>query len=164
MNYGKRQKANSKRLTNSNAGAISPNLSDGCTSRRKTENYARWVFQRWQTAPCRHYISLHWNHWQKLWQTRTPTALELEEAHTMLSGNASTICAEPVPLNGFWRETLRVALTTSAITGCWQISQWTRKCSKSGWNVALWRPKSSFQQRKEPHRAAQYRQSWWTWP
>ena len=27
----------------------------------------------------------------------------------MLSGNASTICAEPVPLNGFWRETLRVA-------------------------------------------------------
>ena len=30
-----------KSLTNSNAGAISPNLSDGCTSRRKTENYAR---------------------------------------------------------------------------------------------------------------------------
>ena len=29
MNYGKRQKANSRRLTNSNAGAISPNLSDG---------------------------------------------------------------------------------------------------------------------------------------
>ena len=54
------------------------------------------------------------------------------EAHTTLSGNALTICAEPVPLNGFWRETLRVALTTSAITGCWQISQWTRKCSKSG--------------------------------
>ena len=35
------QKANSRRLTNSNAGAISPNLSDGCISRRKTENYAR---------------------------------------------------------------------------------------------------------------------------
>lgn len=30
--------------------------------------------------------------------------LELEEAHTTLSGNALTICAEPVPLNGFWRE------------------------------------------------------------
>lgn len=28
-------------IENSNAGAISPNLSDGCTSRRKTENYAR---------------------------------------------------------------------------------------------------------------------------
>ena len=41
MNYGKRQRANSRRLRNSNAGAISPNLSDGCTSRRKTKNYAR---------------------------------------------------------------------------------------------------------------------------
>ena len=41
---------------------------------------------------------------KKLWQTRTLTVLELEEAHTTLSGNALTICAEPVPLNGFWRE------------------------------------------------------------
>ena len=60
---------------------------------------------------------LHWNHWQKLWQTRTPTALELEEAHTMPSGNALTICAEPVRLNGFWREILKGALTISVIAG-----------------------------------------------
>lgn len=43
--------------------------------------------------------------------------LELEEAHTTLSGNALTICAEPVPLNGFWREILKGALTISAIAG-----------------------------------------------
>ena len=54
---------------------------------------------------------------QKLWQTRTPTALELEEAHTMPSGNALTICAEPVRLNGFWREILKGALTISVIAG-----------------------------------------------
>ena len=36
MNYGKRQKANSRRLINSNAGATSLSLSDGCISRRKT--------------------------------------------------------------------------------------------------------------------------------
>ena len=37
----KTPKGKFERLTNSNAGAISPNLSDGCISRRKTENYAR---------------------------------------------------------------------------------------------------------------------------
>ena len=38
--FGKRQRANLRRLKNSNARAISPNLSDGGTSRRKKENYA----------------------------------------------------------------------------------------------------------------------------
>lgn len=54
---------------------------------------------------------------------------------------------------------IKGASTTSAITGCWQTFQWIRKCSGNGWNAVLWKPKSSFQQRKEPHRAAQYRQS-----
>lgn len=43
--------------------------------------------------------------------------IELEEAHTMPSGNALTICAEPVRLNGFWREILKGALTISVIAG-----------------------------------------------
>ena len=54
------------------------------------------------------------------------------EAHTMPSGNALTICAEPVPHNGFWKEILKGASTTSAITGCWQTFQWIRKCSGNG--------------------------------
>ena len=35
----------------------------------------------------------------------------------MPSGNALTICAEPVRLNGFWREILKGALTISVIAG-----------------------------------------------
>lgn len=66
---------------------------------------------------------------------------------------ALTICIFVV-VYGFWKETSRAVLTTSATNGCCKTSRWIKRYWASGCAAGLLKRTSSFLPPREPHRAA----------